>query len=56
MGRLDGKVAIITGGNSGIGAVSAVQFAKEGDTILVMGARDPSLSDFAQKIAEELAK
>ena len=33
-----------------------VQFAKPGDTILVMGARDPSLSDFAQKIAEELAK
>ena len=56
MGRLDGKVAIITGGNSGIGAVSAVQFAKEGDTILVMGARDPSLSAFAKNLGEELSK
>lgn len=33
-----------------------VQFAKEGDTILVMGARDPSLSDFAKNLGEELSK
>ena len=38
-GRLEGKVAVVTGSTSGIGRASAVLFAKEGARVVVNGRR-----------------
>ena len=52
MGRLEGKVAIITGGNSGVGAATAELFAKEGARVVITARRVPQLEEVANKIRE----
>jgi NAD(P)-dependent dehydrogenase (short-subunit alcohol dehydrogenase family) len=43
MERLAGKVALITGGTSGIGLASAELFAQEGARVFITGRRESEL-------------
>lgn len=42
-GRLQGKVAFVTGAGTGIGAATAIRFAQEGATVLICGRRKEPL-------------
>jgi NAD(P)-dependent dehydrogenase (short-subunit alcohol dehydrogenase family) len=43
MGRLTGKIAVITGGNSGIGLATANRFVSEGAYVFITGRREDEL-------------
>ncbi len=50
MGKLDGKIALITGGNSGIGRATAKRFVNEGAYVFVTGRRDTELAAAVKEI------
>jgi NAD(P)-dependent dehydrogenase (short-subunit alcohol dehydrogenase family) len=53
MGRLEGKVAVITGGNSGIGLATAKEFAEQGAEIAVAGRDQRTLDEAARQLGPD---
>ena len=54
MGRLSGKVALVTGGNSGIGLATAKEFVAEGAYVFITGRRENELSKAVQEIGSNV--
>ncbi len=50
MGRLQGKVAVITGGTTGIGLASTKLFVKEGAHVFITGRRQKELDEAVKAI------
>jgi NAD(P)-dependent dehydrogenase (short-subunit alcohol dehydrogenase family) len=54
MGNLEGKIALITGGNSGIGLATANQFVNEGAYTFITGRRKPELAAAVKEIGRNV--
>lgn len=55
-GKLKGKVALITGGDSGIGKAAAIAFAKEGADVAIAYLYEASDAEVTQRRIEELGR
>ena len=54
MNKLEGKIALITGGNSGIGLATAKQFVHEGAYVFITGRREPELAAAVKEIGRNV--
>ncbi len=54
MGKLEGRIALITGGNSGIGLATAKQFVNEGAYVFITGRRERELAAAVKEIGRNV--
>src|SRR5215475_15634776 len=54
MNKLEGKIALVTGGNSGIGLATARQFVHEGAYVFITGRRAPELAAAVREIGKNV--
>jgi NAD(P)-dependent dehydrogenase (short-subunit alcohol dehydrogenase family) len=54
MGKLEGKIALVTGGNSGIGLATAKHFVNEGSYVFITGRREPELTAAVKEIGRNV--
>ena len=54
MGKLEGKVAVVTGGSSGMALASAKRFVEEGAYVLIMGRRQDALDEAVRLIGRDV--
>jgi NAD(P)-dependent dehydrogenase (short-subunit alcohol dehydrogenase family) len=54
MGKLEGKIALITGGNSGIGLATAKRFVSEGAYVYITGRRESELAAAVKEIGRNV--
>jgi NAD(P)-dependent dehydrogenase (short-subunit alcohol dehydrogenase family) len=54
MSKLEGKIALMTGGNSGIGLATAKQFVNEGAYVFITGRREPELAAAVKEIGRDV--
>jgi NAD(P)-dependent dehydrogenase (short-subunit alcohol dehydrogenase family) len=54
MGKLEGKISLVTGGNSGIGLATAKRFVNEGAYVFITGRREPELAQAVKEIGRNV--
>jgi NAD(P)-dependent dehydrogenase (short-subunit alcohol dehydrogenase family) len=54
MGKLEGKIALVTGGNSGIGLATAKRFVNEGAYVFITGRRESELAAAVKEIGKNV--